>query len=121
MAVLERFTVRAIYGQIKKQFDGGWPLIPPAVCIFSPRDTHGFIKAVQLIIDATHNRSWFRHNPRFIDHITFYARLYRAALECICERHNGTEVSRLLLSIDPFNCDDLCEMDSAMTMSGIYL
>ena len=123
MAFLGRFPVQVIRRQLAIQFEGGWPLLPPAVCTFSQRDTRGFIRAVQTIIEATQDRGWFRHNPPFVDHLTFYARLYRAALECICGLHNGTAVTALsqtLLRINPFDCVDLYLLDSTMTFAGIF-
>lgn len=120
LAALGRFTVPLIRAQVRMQYAGGWPIRPPAVCTFSPRDTRGFIRIVQTIIEVTQSRSWFRHNPRFVDHLTFYARLYRAALECISGLHDGTILSQLLLNIDPFDCNELYALDSAMTFAGIF-
>ena len=123
LSVLERFTVDVIRNQLRIQLQGGWQLIPPAVCTFSQRDTRGFIRAVRTIIEATQDRGWFRLNPCFVDHLTFYARLYRAALECICGLHNATAVTALsqtLLRINPFDCVDLYLLDSTMTFAGIF-
>ena len=117
--ILNRCTVRAIRRIIAGQFREGFPLYLPVVNAFTVLDTNHFLERVSTIIDSTQDRGWFRSNSRFEDHLTFYARLYRVALECIYGYHADGLVPKLLLTITPDDFDHLCVLESAMTHARI--
>ena len=118
--------IEAIHSQIKFQVSNGFAIHPPCVYLHRSYDVaYNFIGQVQLIVNYTCDRAFFMENPRF-DGFLFYARLYRAALECINGTQNGTDIRRLLVNIEKdMNIGDmlpyLCALDDAMIVAGIYL
>ena len=120
------FTISAIKQIIVRQFRSGYLINPPCQIMFQCHDRNGLFSTIRRIVDLSNDRSYFRRNHRFQDHLLFYARLYRVAIECICGRHADSKIHRLLLNFNnvplgDFLLEYLCELDDAMVVVGVYI